>query len=176
MTSPTTRSSRIAHVLFDISVISKGVDGVLETIGGVLLCFVNATQIHDVVRILTQHELSEDPHDLVAAYLLNSTQKLAAGAQAFAATYLLWHGLVKVTLVTALLLKRRWAYPTAILGFLLFLVYQLYRYSHTRAPELLALSVLDVLVIGLTWLEYTRLRTGHGFARDDQDKPQPAKQ
>jgi uncharacterized membrane protein len=156
---------RIAHVLFDISVISKGVDGALETIGGVLLFFVNSIQIHTVVRVLTQHELSEDAHDLVATYLLHSTQTLAGGTQTFAAIYLLWHGMVKVTLVTALLMKRRWAYPTAILAFLLFLVYQLYRYSHTRSPELLVLSVFDVFVIGLTWFEYKRLKTGQARFR-----------
>ena len=143
---------------------SKGLDGALEVLGGVLLFLIPPARIHDVVRALTQHELSEDPHDLVATYLRNSAEHLANGSQAFAATYLLWHGIVKVTLVVALLLKRRWAYPTAILAFLLFLVYQLYRYSHTHAPELLALSTLDVLVIGLTWLEYRRLRALHGFA------------
>ena len=163
---------RIAHVLFDISVISKGVDGALETIGGVLLFFMSSSQIHTVVRVLTQHELSEDPHDLVATYLLNSTQTLTHGAQAFAGIYLLWHGIVKVALVTLLLLKRRWAYPTAIFAFVLFLAYQLYRYSHTHSPELLVLSVLDVVVIGLTWLEYKRLGTVHGFSRDDSARPQ----
>ena len=164
MTSPAIRRGRIAHVLFDISVVSKGLDGALEILGGVLLLFVNPMQIHNLIRALTEHELSEDPRDLVATYFRNSTQHLSGRAQAFAATYLLWHGVVKVTLVTALLLKRRWAYPTAILAFLLFLAYQLYRYSHTRAPELLVLSILDVFVIGLTWLEYRRLRTWHGFA------------
>jgi len=156
--------SRIPHILFDISVVTKGLDGALEILGGVLLILFNPTQIHSLIRALTEHELSEDPRDLVATYLRNSTQHLAAGTQAFAASYLLWHGIVKVILVTALLLKRRWAYPTAIVAFLLFLLYQLYRYSHTRAPELLALSILDVFVIGFTWLEYKRLRARHGFA------------
>lgn len=155
---------RVVHVLFDISAISKGVDGVLEIVGGALLLLVSPMKVHNIVRILTQHELSEDPHDLVAQYVLNSTQHLSRSSQDFAATYLLWHGVVKVVLVTALLLKRRWAYPTAIFAFLLFLVYQLYRYSHTHAPELLVLSVVDVFVIALTWLEYKRLRTAHAFS------------
>jgi len=154
---------RIVHVLFDISVISKGIDGVLEIVGGALLFLVSPIRVYNVVRILTQHELSEDSHDLVATYLLNSTQHLSGGAQVFGAMYLLWHGVVKVALVTALLLKQRWAYPAAILAFLLFLAYQLYRYSHTHSPELLVLSVVDVVVIVLTWLEYKRLRTAHDF-------------
>jgi uncharacterized membrane protein len=154
---------RIVHVLFDISVIGKGIDGVLEVGGGAVLLFISPMRIHNVARILTQHELSEDPHDLVATYLLNSTQHLSEGAQVFAAMYLLWHGIVKVALVTALLLKHRWAYPAAIFAFLLFLAYQLYRYTHTHSVELLVLSVVDLLVIVLTWLEYKRLRMSHAF-------------
>jgi uncharacterized membrane protein len=157
-------SSRVVHVLFDISAISKGVDGVLEIVGGALLLLVSPIKVHNIVRMLTQHELSEDPHDLVAKYILNSTQHLSRSSQDFAAMYLLWHGVVKVALITALLLKRRWAYPAAIVAFLLFLIYQLYRYSHTHAPELLVLSLVDVCVIALTWLEYQRLRTAHAFS------------
>lgn len=155
---------RIIHILFDISVIGKGVDGALEIVGGALLFLTSPAQIHDAVRILTQRELSEDPHDIVATYLLNGALHLAASTKVFAATYLLWHGVVKVALVTALLLKRRWAYPAAIFAFFLFLIYQLYRYSHTRSPELLVLSVVDVFVIVITYLEYLRLRTSHAFA------------
>lgn len=100
-------------------------------------------RVYNVIRVLTQHELSEDPHDLVATYLLNSTQHVSGGTQVFGATYVVWPGVVKVALVTALLLNGPWAYPAAIVAFLVFVVYQLYRYSHTHSPELLVLSVVD---------------------------------
>ncbi len=162
--SVATRGGRLGHVFFDISVITKGIDGVLEMVGGVLLLVVSPTQLYALARMLTQHELTRDPHDAVANYLLHSTQGLSPGAKTFGAVYLLWHGVVKVVLVTALLQRRRWAYPVAIAAFLLFLAYQLYRYSHTQAPELLVLSVFDVVVVVLTWLEYRRLRRFSGFA------------
>lgn len=158
------RKSRI-HVLFNIGVIAKGIDGVLEIAGGVLLLLVSPARIDTVIQILTQHELSEDPRDLIATWLRNGAHHLTAGIAMFAAAYLLWHGLVKVGLVAALLLRLRWAYPAAILAFTVFLVYQLYRYTHTHSPALLVLSVVDMLVIVLTWLEYRRLKTTHGFAR-----------
>lgn len=162
--SNATRRGKLVHVLFDIGVISKGIDGVLEIVGGVLLFLVNPEQIGHVVRLLTQHELSEDPHDLVANYLLHGAQHLSASTQTFGAIYLLGHGIIKVGLVAALLRKRFWAYPAAMLAFLLFLVYQLYRYSDTHSTWLLVLSVVDVFVIVITWLEYRRLRAAHGFA------------
>ena len=160
-----TRSrARIVHVLFDIGVVAKGIDGALEIVGGALLFVVRPDQLRHVARLLTLHELTEDPRDVVANYLLHTSQRLSPSATTFGAVYLLWHGVVKVGLVTALLLKQRWAYPAAIGAFLLFLVYQLYRYAHTHSPELLVLSVLDILVILLTVLEYGRLRASHAVS------------
>jgi uncharacterized membrane protein len=153
---------RLVHLFFNTAIIIKGIDGVLEVAGGILLFFIQPHQIHHMVRILMQHELSEDPHDLIAHYLLHVTQHISSGEQIFAAIYLLWHGIIKVGLVTALFLEKHWAYPVAIGAFTIFLAYQLYRYSNTHAPELLVLSVLDIIVIILTWLEYRRLRTAGG--------------
>jgi uncharacterized membrane protein len=110
-----------------------------------------------MVRVLTQHELSEDPHDLVARTLLHAAQQFSGDVKLFGALFLLSHGVVKIGLVAGLLLRRHWAYPAAIAVFLAFLVYQLYRYAHTHSVWLLVLSVLDVFVIALTWAEYRRL-------------------
>ena len=151
------------HLLFDISVIGKAVDGVLEVVGGVVLLFVTPDQINQIARGLTQHELSEDPRDVIAGLLLRSVQHLSSDTKVFAALYLLWHGAVKIGLVWALLRRKAWAYPTAIVAFGLFLAYQVYRYALTPSAWLLALSVLDVVVIGLTWLEYKRLRASLVF-------------
>jgi len=131
---------------------------VLEIAGGVLLLLVDPARLGNLVRALTQHELVEDPRDLVATTLRHAVEHLTSGTQTFAALYLLVHGLVKAVLVVALLRRQLWAYPLAILGFGLFLVYQLYRWAHTHETLLVALSIMDVAVIGLTWLEYRRLR------------------
>lgn len=156
---------KTVHILFDISLIGKAVDGVLEVIGGVVLFFVNPDQINEILRVLTQHELSEDSHDVLANLLLHSVQNLSTGTEVFAAFFLLWHGVVKVGLVWALFRRHLWAYPIAIVAFGLFLAYQVYRYSHTRSVWLLALSILDLFVIVLTWLEYKRLRTSQKFRK-----------
>jgi uncharacterized membrane protein len=162
------RKFQSIHVFFNLSIIAKGIDGALEIVGGLLLFFISPDRISAVIQVLTQHELSEDPRDLVATYLLNSTHSLTKGVTMFAAAYLLWHGMVKAGLVAALLLKRRWAYPAAIVAFFLFLVYQLYQYTHTHSPALLALSIVDMLVITLTWIEYKRLKAIRGFARSTE--------
>ncbi len=156
------------HVIFNFSVIAKGIDGVFEIVGGILLFFISPDRINTLVKVLTLHELSEDPRDLIATYLLNSAHNLTKDVTVFAATYFLLHGLVKVGLVAGLLLKQRLAYPLAIIAFFLFGIYQIYRYTHTHSPALLALTVLDILVIIFTWIEYKRLQEIHGFAESKE--------
>jgi uncharacterized membrane protein len=57
---------------FEVGIILKGLDGVLEVIGGLLLLVVSPAAINRVVTSLTQHELSEDPHDFLATHLLRT--------------------------------------------------------------------------------------------------------
>jgi uncharacterized membrane protein len=155
--------TQVVSTLFKVSVITKGLDGALEILGGALLFFLSPAQIHGIVRLLTQHELSEDPRDMVARYLMHRATDLPEGVRVFAAIYLLGHGLIKLGLVTGLLLRKKWAYPAAMAAFTLFVAYQLYRYSHTGSLELLVLSAVDVAIIALTFLEYRRLRAIQGF-------------
>jgi uncharacterized membrane protein len=71
---------------------------------------------------------------------------------------------IKVVLVASLFRERLWAYPAAIVVFTLFIVYQIYRYVLEPSTRMVVLSVLDVVVIALTWLEYRRLKRLHGHA------------
>ncbi len=148
----------LIHITFEVSIFFKGLDGVLEIVGGLLLFFVKPETISRIVIALTQHELSEDRHDIIASYLVRLAHDFSSSSQVFAGLYLLSHGVIKVFLVESLLRGRLWAYPTAIMFFMLFIVYQMYRYYLDPSIGMIVLSILDLVVIGLTWLEYGRLK------------------
>lgn len=57
--------------IFKISLALKGLDGVLELVGGLLLLPVSPAEMVSVVHFLTQHDLSEDPRDLVSTSLVH---------------------------------------------------------------------------------------------------------
>ncbi|MGH8260984.1 MAG: DUF2127 domain-containing protein [Steroidobacteraceae bacterium] len=146
------------ELLFRVSVCFKGLDGVLEIAGGVALLSVSPALILHTVRFLTQDEIAEDPDDLVATALLRIASRLSFASEHFAALYLLIHGVVKVGLVWALLARVLIAYPISIVVFAAFIAYQLYRYTLTSGLGLLALTLIDLVVIALIWLEYRALR------------------
>jgi uncharacterized membrane protein len=141
---------------FEITVIIKGLDGLLEVIGGILLLIVSPATINRLVIALTQHELSGDPHDFIATQLVRFAHDLTGSALLFGALYLLLHGIVKIVLVLAVLRDKLWAYPWMI-GFIgLFIVYQLYQMTFAPSLWLAALTLFDIFVVWLTYMEYRK--------------------
>jgi len=143
---------------FQVGIILKGLNGILEIVGGVLLLVVSPETINKIVVNLTQSEFSEDPHDAVANYLRSAAHGLTSSTVLFGALYLLTHGIVKVVLVVALLRDQLWAYPWMILFLLVFIVYQCYRLAIEPSGALVALTIFDVIIVWLTWREYRRHR------------------
>lgn len=139
---------------FHTGITLKGIDGLLEIIGGVLVWFVKPGELNEIARFIFQHELSRDPHDWIAVHVLHATEKLANADPAFASFFLLSHGVTKVALVTCLWMNKLWAYPLTIAVFAAFSGYQMYRYTHTHSVWLLVLTIFDLVLIYLTWAEY----------------------
>jgi uncharacterized membrane protein len=149
---------RNIHRLFEIGVILKGLDGLLETVSGAALFFIGTNAIVGWVAALMQDELSEDPHDAVANYLLHMAQGFSIGDKTFASIYLLSHGVVKMVLVAGLLRDKYWAYPASLAVLGLFILYQLYSFALTHSPGMAALTLFDLIVIALIWHEYRLIR------------------
>ena len=160
---------------FRISLFLKGLDGVLELIGGILLLVVTPAQISDVVRFLTQHELAQDPRDVVANALVHLTANLSGPASLFGAVYLLLHGVVKVVLVWAVLKEKLWAYPWMIAFLLVFIVYQAYRISVSFSWGMVLLTAFDIFIVWITWREYRIRRSQGRTAKDDVATPRSSR-
>lgn len=146
------------HRLFQLSVLLKGAHALIECASGILLAVVSTQTIVGWVDWLTQDELSEDPHDFVAAHLSAMAQHFTVSSKNFYTFYLVSHGLVKVVLVAGLLMEKLWAYPASLAVLGLFILYQVYRFSYTHSPGLVALTLFDILVIVLIWHEYRLVR------------------
>jgi uncharacterized membrane protein len=152
------RRTGTVHHLFRIGIYLKGINGILELIGGTLFFFIRPELLNTIVQKFTQGELSEDPNDVIATFLVQSAHRFSIGSEIYGGIFLLSHGLIKCGLVLALFKKKRWAYPLAITIFALFIMYQMYKYSLSHSIWMLTLSLLDLFVIILTWLEYRSMK------------------
>jgi uncharacterized membrane protein len=158
---------------FKIGLVLKGLDGILEVVGGLVLLFLSPAAIEHIVRTLTAHELSEDPHDLIARYLLHTASHLTTSTTLFGAIYLLSHDAAKIVLVVLVLRDKLWAYPWLIALLLAFIIYQLYRITAVHfSVGLAALTVFDAVLVWLTWREYQSKKVRRHPARTTAG-PQP---
>lgn len=158
-----TQREQIIHRIFFWGVLLKAFDGVVEVLGGAALLFTGT--LTNFAEALIRNELLEDPHDFLAVHLQHTLPAFLAQSGWFASLYLVSHGIIKIVLVAGLLRDKLWAYPSAIVVFTLFIVYQIYRYLYTHSVFLILLTVLDLMVIWLTWHEYRYFKKNHAFAQ-----------
>jgi uncharacterized membrane protein len=150
--------SGLRHKLFRVGIILKGIDGVLEIIGGFLFLIISPPALNKIIYYLTRHELSEDPKDVIANYLIRAARDFSISNQLFGFIYLLSHGIIKIVLIFSLWKRRLWSYPVAVIFFGLFGTYQMYKYYLDHSFGWILLTILDVFVITLTLVEYRDLK------------------
>lgn len=148
----------LIHRFFGLGIFLKGIFALLEVASGVLLFFVTSDSLLNSVYHILGHELTQDPTDIFANFLLNLFSNFPNSLKIFFAAYLLIHGIVKLGLIFALWKEKLWAYPLSGAIFLMFMIYQFYRYLHHHSVYSLFLIFLDLLVIILIYLEYQNLK------------------
>lgn len=151
------------HRLFELALLLKGLDGLIEIVGGLLALFVPLQTVNRLVLWLTASEIENDPGDWLANTLIHAAEKLSMGTKLFASFYLLSHGCVKIFLVYSLWREKLWAFPVALWVLVALVSYSLYRFTHTHSLALLFFAAVDVTIIWLIWREYLVRR--HAVAR-----------
>lgn len=152
-------SQEIWHFGFQAAVFVKGLDAILELLGGVFFLCINQSSLSHIVVVLTQHELAEDPADIIANALRRILINVSLGTKIFAGIYLLTHGAIKVLIVAGLLLNKRWSYPVSIVFLTVFIAYQFYRLSAHYSIVLVVLTLYDCLLVVFIWHEYRHRAT-----------------
>ncbi len=146
---------------FEIGIILKGLDGVIELAGAMLIALVPAHVIVRFVTHLTERELIKDPNDFVAGHILQYANELVGHDKWFATFFLLSHGLIKIVLVFGLLRNLAWAYPFAFITLGAFTIYQFWLILTNPTIGIFLLTLFDLFIIWLTWREYQKFKAEH---------------
>jgi uncharacterized membrane protein len=155
----------VVHQVFRVTLLVKAFNGVIEvTISSLLFLFGRETINNAVIFLVGRSTASLSDH--FPAYYITSQADRFSQAKYFLAAYFLFYGVVNIFLVIFLLKGRLWAYPVAIIATSLFILYLLYRFYLYHSSLLLFFTVIDVLLVVLTWFEYRRIRTAGQEALD----------
>jgi uncharacterized membrane protein len=119
---------------------------------------ISTSSIRELVRAVTQGELSENPNDFIFSHLAGWAQSFSVSSKNVFIFYLLSDGVLKLFLVAGLLRNRLWAYPASMVVIILFILYQMYSFALTQSLGLVALTVFDCLLIFLIWHEHRIVR------------------
>lgn len=128
--------------------------GLIRLILGFVLLKVVGKPISDVFYNLMNHELSQDPNDILIQTISPHLQHLPITITYFVAFYFIFWGLLDVLLSIQLLKHKLWAFPLTIALISLFVLYELYRFSHTHSLILLGVIFVDMVVVALIHKEY----------------------
>lgn len=146
---------RLFHRLFRIGIWLKGIDGILELIGGVLFLIVSPQALNHYVIVLTQHDL----HDWLGDALRHWSSQLHHSSKLIGGAYLLGNGVVKVFLAVGILRGKLWCYPTAIIILSIFVCLQIARLIEHFSFLMLTGAGIDTLIILLILREYRHIKS-----------------
>ena len=150
------KDGSLLHESFRLTIALKGLHALLEIILGILILKINPQALNRFLLNFLHPELSRGHADFITSHLLRASQHFAAGGKRFASLYLLSHGSVKLVLIVALFRNKLWAYPATIATLSAFVGYQMYRFALTHSLAMIFLTVFDLVVIFLTWMEYQK--------------------
>lgn len=142
------------HELFELSVIVKGLNGLWETVSGLIVLFLSKATFDSWFSTLARNELLEDPNDRMINFLAHVLSNLSSDAKIFAALYILAHGILNIFLSIQLYRDKHWAYLVTIGAMLIFITYQIYRISIYHSLFLTAITIFDAGFVMLAWHEY----------------------
>lgn len=154
---PHARREKTLHRLFEIGIWIKGIDGLIETIGGILLLVVSLQALNNYIIAVTQNQIQEDSGDLFARVLSHAAHHMTKSSKLTAGAYLLGNGVVKVFLATFILRGQLWCYPVAIVVMTIFIFLQCCRLAFHFSWTMLFATLVDVAIVLLIWREYRRL-------------------
>ncbi|HEX2151331.1 MAG TPA: DUF2127 domain-containing protein [Stellaceae bacterium] len=157
MTKAATRREERLHRFFEITLLLKALFAAGEIVAAIGIYVVPLAVISDFIGAITHAELARHPHDPIAARLADWARNLSIDTTHFVAFYLLSHGAIKLWVILGLLRERLWYYPVAFVVFTAFIIYQIHRYTLTHSMSLLVITVIDLVVLWLTWHEYRYL-------------------
>ena len=144
------------HELFEVSIVLKGLNALVELIAGaLLLIFPNIALF---VQALVANELVEDPNSFLANHLQGVTNGFSPDVQLYSSLYLLSHGVIKAVLVVGLLRNKLWSYPASLAVLSLFIAYQAIKFIESHSIALVLLTLFDFVVMWLIWHEYRQIQ------------------
>jgi uncharacterized membrane protein len=147
----------LEHKIVKLVIYLKGAIGILQALAGTILLLIGPNRISTLIENSLERDV-ENPGSMIHNILVRLADASSVNIHIFIALFMIVHGFVFISAVFALIHKRMWAFPSAGLLLLLFIIYQMYRLSQEFSILMIILTAIDIIILALLSLEYKRLR------------------
>ncbi len=139
----------------------KGFDGAVELLLGAIIAIVGSYTLYTWAIDITTPELLSEPDSLTAYVVQHDLDNIANASTGFAEIYLIIHGVLKLTIVIALLREQKWIFPVAAVILSGFIAYMIYRLAHHWSGWLCGFALFDLLTLALVVNEWRGSSRNH---------------
>lgn len=153
------RDKNIVDTGFRIMVILKGISALAELLVGIFLALPFSRVLQKEIIEFLKEELVEKSDDKIINMLYSFFTGYTMDMNNFMITYMVFHGLIKLIIVYLLYKNKIWAYPFSVAVLILFVIYQMYKFMTLHSVLLIILTVLDIVLIVFTILEYRKVKS-----------------
>ena len=138
-------------LVFRVGLLVKGVDSLLEVLGGLLLT--QPTKIARYLSVLSQHEVYKQ-HLVLAGHIDRLTDTFTTHTSLVEAGYLMLHGSAKVILILAVMRNKKWGFVGLIGVLIFFTTIEIVRAVAAKEIVTAAFALFDLLVACIIASEY----------------------
>lgn len=163
LVSPLKRKYQIFQVLFTISIVLKGIDGVVEFTGGLIFAILTKESIVNIISSFLEYDIFEIPNQTLIRWITDISHALTSNIKIFISIVLIGSGFIKFILSINLLLRKLIAFHIGFAFLITLFIYQIVQMFFTPRPFLFAMNAFDGIVIFLIWRQYVHLKKIHGF-------------
>ena len=149
---------KLVHIIFKVGLILKGLFALNEVISGIVLIIVDPALLNQMIENAINNPVLLDPSGILMRFISAHVHAFSVDSIQFAIVYLITHGLLKLVIICLLWAKKQWAYPLSIIMFIGFIIYQMYHYMSSHSAMLIFLTVIDVIMIIVTYVEYKNIK------------------
>jgi uncharacterized membrane protein len=146
--------AKLERLLFTYGMWWRIVYGVVRVAVGLFLFRVIDMPFSELLYRMTGNEGAEDQTDIIFQFLQTILEKHPFTVTHFVAIYVLFWGVVDIVCSVSLLKRKLWAFPVSMGIIVLFIIYEIYRFSHTHSLLLLWIIIVDIFIVWLIWREY----------------------
>ncbi|MFT7644650.1 MAG: putative membrane protein [Candidatus Paceibacteria bacterium] len=151
-------NEKIKSGLFQIGMLWRILYATLRLVIGFALLKLIDVPITDLLYKFTGSDLAENPSNFLFTTINALLEAHPISITYFLAGYLIFWGTIEIVLSVSLLKHKLWAFPVSLWLIGGFMLYIIYRYTHTNSPILIGVFCIDLIIFWLVKSEYNKMK------------------